>query len=165
MNPQIQIEQEKTGVYTLLIELKQEIKIKVGKLGVYEFPKGIYTYTGSALGKGATDLRGRLQRHISITKNHHWHIDYLLSADESHIKHIIFFETSRQEECNTVKELISLGGKVNVKGFGASDCRAGCNSHLLFFKNNDRKVLRVVKKAYEAITTRKNISQLPHPKG
>jgi Uri superfamily endonuclease len=144
----------KTGVYTLLIKLNRESKIEVGKLGVYKFPKGTYTYTGSALGRGATDLKGRLQRHVSKIKRHFWHIDYFLSANESQITHIVFFETGRQEECNIVKKLILLGGKVIVTGFGASDCRSGCTSHLLFFEDKYvQRVLIIVKKAYEAKTT------------
>lgn len=143
----------KTGIYTLLIKLNRESTIKVGKLGVYKFPKGIYAYTGSALGRGATDLRGRLQRHCSKIKRHFWHIDYFLSTNESQIKHVIFFETDRQEECNIVKRLVSLGGNVIVRGFGASDCRSGCNSHLLFFEDSDeQQVIAVIKKAYEAKT-------------
>jgi Uri superfamily endonuclease len=151
----------KTGVYTLLIELNHESKIEVGKLGVYKFPNGIYTYTGSALGRGATDLSGRLQRHVSKTKRHFWHIDYFLSTKESQIKHIIFFETYRQEECNIVKSLISVGGEIIVRGFGASDCKSGCNSHFLFHKDNDvQRVLRIVKKAYEVITAEGKIQEI-----
>jgi Uri superfamily endonuclease len=50
-----------------------------------------------------------------------------------------------------VKELLSLGGKVIVKGFGSSDCKTGCKSHLLFFEDNELRVRRIVKKVYEAI--------------
>ncbi|MFX1519192.1 MAG: DUF123 domain-containing protein [Promethearchaeota archaeon] len=151
----------KTGIYTLIIKLKRESTIEVGKLGVYKFPEGIYTYTGSALGRGATDLRGRLQRHISKIKRHFWHIDYFLSTNESQIKHVIFFETDRQEECNIVKRLVSFGGNVIVRGFGASDCKSGCNSHLLFFQNNDeQQVIAVIKKAYEAKTANHLVKKL-----
>jgi Uri superfamily endonuclease len=160
MSLQSPIEQGKTGIYTLIIALDQEIEIAIGKLGVYKFPKGVYTYTGSALGRGSTDLRGRLLRHISKTKRHHWHIDYFLSIRKSQVRHIIFFETSERGECTIVKKLISLGGEVIVNGFGASDCTSGCGSHLLLFEDNFQSVLKTVKKAYEIITTGTTIREL-----
>jgi Uri superfamily endonuclease len=147
------------GTYTLIIELNQEIEIEVGKLGVYKFPNGNYTYTGSALGKGAVGLRGRLQRHVSKIKTLHWHIDYFLNAKESQINHIVFFESNKQYECMIIKELLSLGGKIIVRGFGASDCKSGCKSHLLFFEDNEKRVRRIVKKVYEAITYSNNFKE------
>jgi sugar fermentation stimulation protein A len=161
MSIMIPIDQGATGTYTLIIELNQETEIKVGKLGVHKFPRGCYVYTGSALGKGAVGLKGRLQRHISKskTKTIHWHIDYILNANESHINHIVFFESNKQYECMIIKELISAGGKVIVGGLGASDCQSGCNSHLLFFENDEQRIRRIVKKAYEASIFSKSIKE------
>ena len=160
MSTMIPIDQGATGTYTLIIELNQETEIEVGKLGVHKFPRGCYAYTGSALGKGAVGLKGRLQRHISeINKTIHWHIDYFLDAKESHIKYIVFFESKKQYECIIINELLSLGGKVIVGGLGASDCQSGCNSHLLFFEGNEQRVRRIVKKAYEATIFSKNIKE------
>jgi len=99
-------------------------------------------------------LRGRLLRHMSHmskVKTLHWHIDYFLNVKESQIKHIVFFDSNKQYECMIAKELLSLGGKIVVRGFGASDCKSGCKSHLLLFEDNEQKVRRIVKKAYEAI--------------
>lgn len=161
MSTIIPIDREKTGTYTLIIKLNQEIEIDVGKLGIYNFPNGNYTYTGSALGKGAIGLRGRLLRHISKIKTLHWHIDYFLNAKESQIKHIVFFDSNKQFECMIAKELLSLGGEIIVRGFGASDCKSGCNSHLLFHEDNDdQRVLGIVKKAYEEITTEDMIQEI-----
>lgn len=50
--------------YCLLIELKSAQKIKVGKLGVFEFPQGYYIYTGSAM----NNLNARIARHFSKKK-------------------------------------------------------------------------------------------------
>ena len=147
------------GTYTLIVELNQEIEIEIGKLGIYKFPQGSYAYTGSALGKGAVGLRGRLQRHVSKIKTLHWHIDYFLNAKESQISHIILFESNKKYECIIIKELLSLGGKIIVRGFGASDCKSGCKSHLLFFEDNERRVRRIVKKAYEAIIYSNNFKE------
>ncbi len=159
MSIMIPIDHGKTGTYTLIMQLNQAIEIDVGKLGIYKFPKGNYTYTGSALGKGAVGLRGRLLRHISKIKTLHWHIDYFLNAKESQISHIILCESNKKYECMIIKELLSLGGKTIVRGFGASDCKSGCKSHLLFFEDNERRVRRIVKKAYEAIIYSNNFKE------
>ncbi len=58
-----------------------------------------------------------------------------------------------------VQKLLSLDGKAIVRGLGASDCKSGCNSHLLFFGDDEQKVRGIVKKAYEAIIFSKNIKE------
>jgi len=52
------------GVYTLLLFVAKESTVEIGKLGKQKFPRGYYSYTGSALGKGATSLKHRLARHL-----------------------------------------------------------------------------------------------------
>lgn len=47
---------ESLGIYTLIIHTSEMVKIRVGKLGLIDFPVGYYTYTGSALGRGALSL-------------------------------------------------------------------------------------------------------------
>lgn len=147
------------GTYTLIIKLNQEIEIEVGKFGIYKFPSGNYAYTGSALGKGAVGLKGRLKRHFSKIKTLHWHIDYFLNANESQINYLVFFESSKHYECMVIKELLSLGGKIIVRGFGASDCKSGCKSHLLFFEDDEQRVRRIVKNAYEETVLGNNIKE------
>ncbi len=49
--------------------------MKVGKLGEFFFPQGVYLYSGSARGLGG--LSSRLQRHLLGSSKKHWHIDYL----------------------------------------------------------------------------------------
>jgi len=56
------------GIYTLIVFLSSEAQLKVGKLGTHTFPAGYYTYTGSALGKGASSLKQRVTRHLKKTK-------------------------------------------------------------------------------------------------
>jgi len=58
----------KKGIYTLVIFLSKETCLNVGKLGEQRFLKGHYTYTGSALGKGASSLKHRISRHIRKEK-------------------------------------------------------------------------------------------------
>lgn len=45
-----------SGIYVLMLFASKEVTLTIGKLGKQRFPRGYYTYTGSALGKGATSL-------------------------------------------------------------------------------------------------------------
>jgi Uri superfamily endonuclease len=123
-----------SGFYTLILFLSKEVNLKVGKLGTKNFPEGYYTYTGSALGKGATSLKHRIARHLKKTKQKFWHIDYLLANENMFVKAVVAAETNKDMECifnNNIKKI--RGAKIQVKGFGASDCRKNCGSHLLYF--------------------------------
>jgi Uri superfamily endonuclease len=55
-----------------------------------------------------------------------WHIDHLLEAPGVSAVEVI---RSRRAECALNK---AVDGRVPVPGFGASDCRAGCGSHLKY---------------------------------
>ncbi|MEJ2241610.1 MAG: GIY-YIG nuclease family protein [Candidatus Bathyarchaeota archaeon] len=128
------------GIYSLVIFLSEEITLKIGKLGFHRFPKGYYVYTGSALGKGSTNLKNRLTRHLRKNKRKFWHIDYLLASEKSSIGAIIAVQTSENKECILNNFLQSLEGtKVQVNGFGSSDCKNKCLAHLLFFPGLSKK--------------------------
>jgi Uri superfamily endonuclease len=123
-----------TGIYTLLLFLPKQVTLDIGKLGKQRFPMGYYTYTGSALGKGASSLKHRIARHLSKEKRRFWHIDYLLADENVSVEAVIVAETNENMECKTNQHIKTImGAKVPVKGFGASDCRKNCESHLLFF--------------------------------
>jgi Uri superfamily endonuclease len=127
-------ELSKTGVYTLLIHASKEVTLTVGKLGTHTFPEGYYTYTGSALGKGATSLKHRIARHLKKNKQKFWHIDYILANQNVSIEAAVAAETAKKMECTINGYLKNLKGtKVPIYGFGASDCRKNCESHLLYF--------------------------------
>jgi len=65
------------GVYTLIIKVAKEIRIRIGSLGLQKFRKGYYAYTGSALGASATSLKNRVRRHLrKAGKKKRWHIDF-----------------------------------------------------------------------------------------
>lgn len=116
------------GVYILIIELRKKSSIKIGALGVIDFKKGCYAYTGSAMG----GLEQRVSRHLRKKKKLHWHIDYLLQ--DAVIKDVRVSETSsKSEECRTAVMLEKSGGRP-VYGFGCSDCR--CQSHLFLLKSS-----------------------------
>jgi len=106
--------------YQLLIEVAEPVRVCVGRLGMCDFPAGLYVYTGSAL----RNFEARVSRHLSVTKKMHWHIDYLLAAAGVRV-----IEVLRHAEAECVVNQ-RVDGVVPVKGFGASDCRAGCISHL-----------------------------------
>ncbi|MDI6654490.1 MAG: GIY-YIG nuclease family protein [Candidatus Hydrothermarchaeota archaeon] len=117
--------------YCLLIQVKSAQKIKVGKLGVFEFPRGYYVYIGSAL----NNLEARIARHFSKRKKKHWHIDYLLEKGK-----IIAFFASQKKECELNSEIFKIPGAMTpVEKFGSTDC--GCKSHLAYFKENPVKYL------------------------
>ena len=108
--------------YQLLIGLTRKTSVAVGRLGVFEFPAGRYIYTGSA----KRNLEARIARHRRADKKLHWHIDYLLAAPQARLLAVRRFGDS---ECaiNRCTE-----GAILVPGFGATDCRAGCGSHLKY---------------------------------
>lgn len=108
--------------YQLVIRLRRQARIQVGRLGCFEFPAGQYVYTGSA----RHGREARLRRHRSRTKALHWHIDYLLANPDARI---IQVRRSRADECVWNQR---TSGRLLVKGFGASDCRHGCRSHLKY---------------------------------
>jgi Uri superfamily endonuclease len=118
------------GCYSLIIELKRQKIIRVGGLGQTVFPAGTYVYTGSAM----NGLGARLRRHCAKTKKIHWHIDYLLRLPEARVRQIILYPAAPGQECRQNKRIAARpGATVILKNFGASDCKSGCTSHLLFF--------------------------------
>jgi len=122
------------GVYTLIIFLSKDISFNVGRLGFQSFPGGYYSYTGSALGVGATSLSHRILRHLRKEKRNFWHIDSLLAQETAVVMSVVAAPTTRKMECHInshIKE--KCQAKVPVPGFGASDCRKNCGSHLLYF--------------------------------
>jgi len=117
-----------SGLYQLVIRLKESQLIAVGRRGRFLFPAGYYVYTGS--GRGG--LESRIARHLRKRKKLRWHIDYLLQSCQ-------IIEVKRygddQEECELSRSVERLpGGRVVVRGFGSSDCR--CRTHLFYFRRN-----------------------------
>lgn len=106
--------------YQLLIEVCKPIRVTVGRLGEFAMPAGLYVYTGSA----RRNFEARIARHLRRDKKLRWHIDYLLASRDVRVSRV---ERSIQPEC-TVNQ--STDGDIVVPGFGASDCRSGCKSHL-----------------------------------
>lgn len=108
--------------YQLTIQVKQDSIIQIGKLGVFQFPAGYYVYTGSA----KRNLEARIKRHLSKEKRLKWHIDYLLHAPGVEITNVTRW-TAPECEVNQQGQ-----GIVLIPHFGATDCHAGCGSHLKY---------------------------------
>jgi Uri superfamily endonuclease len=115
--------------YQLVIEAPAPVRCVVGRLGVIEFPAGVYVYTGSA----RRNLVGRIARHERTHKRLRWHIDYLLAAPGVCITNVV---RSKRDECDLNQ---ATRGQVLFPGFGASDCRKGCGAHLKYRGGRDRK--------------------------
>lgn len=96
------------------------MSVAIGRHGVFNFPAGLYCYTGSAL----RNFEARVRRHLSPEKKMRWHIDYLLAAPGVRVRDV---RCSCEAECLVNRR---TAGDIPVPGFGASDCRAGCGSHL-----------------------------------
>jgi len=118
------------GAYCLLIRFRRRQRLRVGRLGVFDFPAGFYVYCGSALG----GLAARLRRHVRKAKRLHWHIDYLLASPAARIVETRTYPSERRLECVLARAVLATpGARVAAPGFGSSDCRAGCPAHLIYF--------------------------------
>jgi len=113
------------GTYCLIIQLRDDAIIEVGKKGLIDFKMGYYVYVGSAL----NSLETRLKRHLSNNKKLFWHIDYLLNSSSAEIKEIVFAVNESKWECMLASKISSNGAEIH--GFGCSDCK--CESHLFRF--------------------------------
>ena len=111
---------EEFRTYQLLIRVSRPVQVTVGRFGTFDFPAGWYVYTGSA----RRNFEARVRRHLSPHKTLRWHIDYLLAAPGVAIRDV---RRTTEAECALNQQ---LAGVLIVAGFGASDCRAGCVSHL-----------------------------------
>jgi Uri superfamily endonuclease len=118
------------GSYALLLSLDRVYRLEIGRLGEREFQAGDYVYLGSARGPGG--LQARLRHHLARSSRPHWHIDHLRRVAE--VRGIVFRVSVEDKlECAWTQQLVQAGGKCPVARFGASDCRQGCEAHLVFF--------------------------------
>ncbi len=108
--------------YQLRIRVEQPLRLSIGRLGEFDFPAGTYVYTGSA----RRHFEARIARHLRTEKTLRWHIDYLLAAPGVAVTDVVRSDVS---ECALNQ---ATAGRVLVLGFGASDCKHGCGSHLKY---------------------------------
>lgn len=116
------------GAYLLFLSVSRAVRIRPGRLGPQRLEAGRYVYVGSA----RRHLVQRVARHRQLatgkTGNRHWHIDALLLHGWSRWDGCELFVDD--EECRLSHRLATLGAETPLPGFGATDCRAGCRSHL-----------------------------------
>ena len=121
------------GCYSLILGVWKPLTVKIGALGYVRFDEGFYVYVGSALGSKAQSLENRLKRHLSGHKKIKWHIDFLLSNEGVSIERVIVCKTIDRVECLVAKEIAKIGlHNPQLKGFGSSDCKFGCFSHIIY---------------------------------
>lgn len=113
---------QQARTYQLVIDVAHTVTVAVGALGMCSFRAGRYVYTGSA----KRNLEARVRRHLSRDKRLHWHIDYLLAAPGVSVAEVRRYTA---DECEVNRR---TAGTLPVPGFGASDCRAQCGSHLKY---------------------------------
>ncbi|MBA7469869.1 hypothetical protein ES707_05144 [subsurface metagenome] len=100
------------GTYALVMALKSEAAIVVGRLGrcggtggesEITFPAGYYVYFGSARG----GLSTRVGRHLKREKRFHWHIDYLTQSAE--VMEVWYALEGKEAEWRERKEEVEWG--------------------------------------------------------
>lgn len=114
------------GVYQLRLRVGANLRITVGRLGQCTFPAGDYVYTGRA----SRGLRARVLRHVEGPRTEHWHIDYLLTHRRVRVLEVVLASRDPSLEC-AVHQQMGEDAECVVPGFGASDCKAKCDAHLV----------------------------------
>ncbi len=113
------------GVYGLVLQCAEPVRVRVGALGLIELRPGYYVYVGSA----RSGLRARLARHLrTVRKRAHWHVDYVRRRTRPVAVLVVAGEGA--DEC-WLSDTVAALADGSVAGFGCSDCR--CRSHLHYF--------------------------------
>jgi Uri superfamily endonuclease len=154
---------KETGSYALWLYLAQAQTIQIGRLGNFSFPARDYVCLGSACGSGG--LRSRLGRHLRGDGETHWHIDYLRRvAVVKGFLYTICRGDSRiaPTEC-TWSQTLATHPEVSIPapGFGASDCKSGCEAHLV--RLTDAGLLTSIQGVYVRVPTQHAPPHIPPP--
>lgn len=121
------------GIYALILYLRKEQTLRIGKLGVFDFPVGWYVYVGSAHGPGGVQKRTDRHRKNNITKKKKWNIDFFRS--EARLCEIWFSHASQIFECEWAQAFCKMPeAMVHAERFGANDCYPYCETHFLQFE-------------------------------
>ena len=118
------------GTYTIVLACERPMRVTFGKLGRAKTKVGHYLYTGSALGRGAVSLEGRLARHRQTVKKKRWHVDYLTSRRACGFKGAVYLISNRRLECRVNRAIAdNVNTQLSLLHLGASDCK--CDAHLV----------------------------------
>lgn len=118
------------GTYLLFFHIKDAINVKIRNRNL-KINSGHYLYIGSAFGSGG--LSSRLSRHLKREKKIFWHIDRLTTLSSCKIEGIAI-AINQHVECIISQTLAKMDFLEPIIGFGNSDCKMGCRSHLYKFK-------------------------------
>ena len=113
-----------SGVYVVLLALRHQTRVDIGRIGCHELPAGLYAYVGSA----QRTLPARLARHARRKKKRHWHIDHLTCR--ARVVGAMAVEGGKSLECRIANGLAKRFARI-IPRFGASDCRCGGHLFLL----------------------------------
>jgi len=120
----------KKGNYTIVFRLEERTRQKLHRFNEVVFTPGYYFYCGSAHGSGG--LKSRIARHLTKSSKKFWHIDYL--KDLLFPIEVWYQASLEKNECSFCKTFHDqMGGEIPIKGFGSSDCKNKCESHLVSF--------------------------------
>jgi len=138
----------KRGVYSIGIHIREPLEVRI-RGRTCRLETGNYLYTGSALGVN-NNLHTRIRRHLLSRKKAYWHIDQITNSRHSSVFFVVFSETDRKMECAVNKAASAFTkAETPLPGFGSSDCKAGCRSHLLRLREKDS--LTEITRAYESL--------------
>ncbi len=107
--------------YQLFVYLQKSLWLRYASWWA-KFPKGWYVYIGSVRHQWVH----RIYRHCRRQKKPHWHIDLLTAHPAASVRAWLL---SVLPECTLAQR---TPGKVLHPGFGATDCRSGCQAHLYY---------------------------------
>lgn len=126
------------GVYLLFLECSMECSVKVGSVGVINFPVGHYCYVG----RSKRHLHKRLERHLSPNKTKRWHIDYLTTHPNFAVTYVALCRPHMAEAEAEVDVAVALAQSFEViKGLGSSD--TGAKGHLFYSaKGFDMEIIK-----------------------
>ena len=120
------------GVYVLVGRLSKSLQLEIPTLGATNLLPGIYCYCGSAKGPGG--LQARISRHLRKRTRKFWHFDHL--KENLYIVQVWWRVGKNWQECEIAQFLAGQrDAQIPVTGFGSSDCRKRCASHLIYFKD------------------------------
>jgi len=132
--------------------LRRSSTLQVGRKGCHRFPRGWYLYVGRA----RRGLGGRLKRHLFPgPRRRHWHIDTLTSSLHVRASRALVLPLEGVTECGIMQGILGVrGAVVPVPGFGSSDCRSPCPSHLAFFRERRavHAAVRLLKRRFPGTT-------------
>jgi Uri superfamily endonuclease len=131
------------GAYVLHLTVRSTVTVCAGAIGAITLPSGHYVYVGSA----RKSIESRVARHRRLARTKtgklHWHIDYLLIHPRIELVDEEAF--AGYGECDIAQRVASLkGASVPVPGFGASDCRSGCGTHLFRVEESRKNIISPV---------------------